>query len=714
VTAFFVASFVASALYLTAPPRAGAGYYDLSVFQQALSSSIHHGPYPFYEAGDCGRNARCSFLLVHPAFLMYGIEAAYSVAPTALTLIALQSFVVALGAVPLFGLATEVSGSSRKGLLAAGMYLAWFPLLSSYFWSFHLEPFLPVELFFVFWMWLRGQYLVGFLAAGVTFISLEIGPVFIFFIGLFFLTPFLSKSLSSFGKIVAYRLSRKRPARTFVRAWASVMRRALLTPQVGASLGLMAASVLAYIALRAFVDHSVFFGFPALPSSYQLPLYTPNPKVGYGFPTLGFLLTQKVEYWIILYALVGFIPLLVPRTIILALPWIGYTFFTESLHYTTFAGHYGVLAAAPLLIGFAYGIAKIDFGWLRSPKTTPTTTRDTPRSRFPGAHGYIRSRKFGREFSTYLTIVVIVVVLANLFLSPLDPLASNPLSSLGYTRQIPYPQLEYVNLERLASLIPPQASVLVSLPLLPLVANDPNAYPMVAGVNESNFPVASSYPPQYILLAEGQEGKLASFAYNASLMHALYSPTGLSYNVSGFVPNSTAGAVVLFQRGYTGPTQIFGPNVIGPTTYLHAGAGIVPGLGGRYATDLNSTFHSVIVNRTGASLPSLPTSLWVGGPVTLSPGSYTVDLALRVKNLGTAVNVTPATGILGVNISGFGKVILNTTSLRYQLFPTGAWTDVSITFSLPFPVLDVMISGMLLTNQFRVELGYVLLSASTS
>ncbi|MGI0156101.1 MAG: DUF2079 domain-containing protein [Thermoplasmata archaeon] len=121
VLAYFGISFYfESILYLGFQHTIG----NLPVFMQALSSTIH-GYIPMYESQDCIGKLRCSFLLVHPGFILYAMAPFYALSPTPFTLFFFQSLGIALSAVPLYVLTRSVTGSETKALIAAGMSLAW-------------------------------------------------------------------------------------------------------------------------------------------------------------------------------------------------------------------------------------------------------------------------------------------------------------------------------------------------------------------------------------------------------------------------------------------------------------------------------------------------------------------------------------------------------------------------------------------------------------
>lgn len=512
-----------------------AGNWDLGIFQQAFWSTSHG--HPFYEAGDYESYGVGSFLQIHPSLLMGALEPLYTLAPTPLTLFIVQAVVVGLAACPLYLLVEEVTADPKKALLAAGLYLLWPPILSANLSDFHLEAFVPLELFTFFLLWMRHRYLLGGAVALVAFATLEVTPFFIGFTALYFLLPPIRSSVRRAwsyvrGGTVPWR-SEVLPA---LRRWAA-------DAGVRASCLLLLMSALAYLTVeQVAADPGLVYLAPVLPAGSP-PVA--NPSVGQLYVSLGHLpidLPQKVGYWVLLYALLAFLPLRFPRTQLIVLPWLVYTFLGHET-FTVLGFQYGFLPAYPLFIGLAYGLKDLPLIGVREAIVSWWAARTWVR---PSPSGAARASPIGNLRpprpllgSAGWTLLILVVVIAAGLLSPADPLVQDRGLQGGY--EVSYlPGAGFAAVQALASQVPAGATVLASDNLFPLVANDVNAYALMwTPMIPPYLPFSPSDLPPYVLLEDRQ-----LFAVPGWLQLSLNSST--TYVVQGTVSSSPVGPVTLY------------------------------------------------------------------------------------------------------------------------------------------------------------------------
>jgi uncharacterized membrane protein len=517
------------------------GNWDLGIFQQAFWATAHG--HPFYEAGDYEMSGIPSLFQVHPALLLLGLEGVYAVDPSPLALFALQSLVVSTAALPLYGIARDVTGSERGALYAALLYLLWPPLLAANLYDFHLESFLPLELFGFFWLWLRGRYGWGALAALTPTFTLQAGPVLVAAAAVFFcLYP------------EGLRNVRSQPRRD--RGRDHIGAQGLLTalirrgrePAFRASILLLIEAFASFLLLEYLGTHPSLLGLsPLLPSGVP-----PRPEVSQGLYVslahLGIDLPQKFGYWLALYALVGFLPFGEWRTQIMTLPWLGYTFVSYSV-FTAGGNQYAFLPAFPIFLGVAYGLARF-FPHAHSGTTIPPApSRGGPHPDSPKGERrafLVPSRFLQRSRGDLLPVLIVALLLVGLALGPADPLWQG--ASLGPGYEVSYqPAPSDARVFHLASLIPSNASVLASNNLFPYVADDLHAFALLWTPEiPPDLPFNASHPPPYVFLCSSQgsslPGWLAVLLANASV-----------YGLRGQVTGTNQGTVSLFEQGYTGP-----------------------------------------------------------------------------------------------------------------------------------------------------------------
>ena len=391
----------------------------------------------------------------------------------------------------------------------------------------------------------------------------------------------------------------------------------------GVALGL--ASILAYLVLRLLEG----------PYLFLILGYTPayNPTFGFSTGSLGLNLSYltadlslKLEYWILLYALLAFIPLARPRTLLLIAPWLVFTFFTAFTDYYQFGYQYGYVVAAPLLIGFAYGLSHLQ---LASPREVRTALlRRSPRP----------------SPAVAVTGILVAALAANVLLSPVNPAIQYPYTSViglpagsNYLYQTYSPNLYgYNNLVRITSLVPSGSTVLASDDVFNLVTNNVNAYTTFwYPATPKHLPFNRTQLPDYILLSADQLPEMPSFVlpflYNQSV-----------YGVRGTLAESPVGPVLLFQKGYHGPSSNFAPLPVKPEVYnattLSVGYAQV-------VNDSSARFNRSIVSTPPQNgTPLLYPIIWFGPYALLQGGNYSVTVSVRATALPGANVIAPGFG----------------------------------------------------------------------
>lgn len=656
---------------------------DLGLYQQALWSETHdHG---FFESADYSGDGALSFQRVNQSFLLYPLAWAYGAVPSAVTLFILQAIAVAAAAVPLYLITRDEGGSQRRGLLSAGLYLAWAPLLAANLFDFHLEAFLPVELFFLFWFWNRGAYAWGVVAAIAAVATFEAGAVFAFLIGLYFFVPGRTGASQSrpTGEpdaaegLRAAGSSRSWPPR--VLAW-------LGTRRTIASLSLMVGSGVAYLLLLTYQSTLGTVAGPGSPAVLSM-LGSGPAQLGLGLSQLSAGFVGKVSYWLVVLALVGFVPLLVPRTFLISAPWIGATLLAAT-KFTSFGNQYAFLTSIPLFVGVALGLAQLRNAHSDSPHDSTRVTGSPIASLF-------RRRIRGRPRWHWLVLGVIVI---NLVLSPLDPLADNSGAGPGYNVSFSAPH-GYADLTRLLGLVPPESHLVASDDLFPYVANDVNAYALPATPYPLFFfPYNATNPPDYVLLSQLELSDVPLWLY--SMLDG-----GPAFGLRGAVGQTPAGTALLFERGYAGTPAVLAPTTASSNTYWFPD--IRAGLAGEYAVDAGVHFPYVI-----ESQPATTGNVWFGPYVGLPAGRYTAIVLVELTRSGSAGLPPASTPVLQVQALGFTRPLLANSSWQIRQVDLAAWTSLELNFTIPSPTLNVEVRGYLLSSAIHVELGALEISPS--
>lgn len=655
--AFYLGSFAASSVRLL---ELEPGAYDLGLYQQALWTGAHGGT--FYESPDFQTPGYPSFFFVHLAALMYLLAPLYAAAPSALTLFVLQSGALALAAIPLFLFARDVSGRAGTALAVAGLYLVWAPLLGGALFDFHLEAFVPVELFSLCWLWRRGRYVAALPAVVAAFATGEFAVPFVALLGLYFaFLPIGGESNSS--------------RQTWVGAVAEWIRR----PSTQVSLGLAAASA-AFLAglfwLQADVLTSPFNaaavgGSPAPPGLSFLG-FTHAYEISLG--NLGLDFAPKLAAWVVLYALVGFLPWFAPRSqLILSVPWVAFTLLAPADNYARLGFQYSFLAAVPIFVGVTEGLPRF-LGWIQAP--LPVASPPAPRTGARTSSGRIRRRAL-------LAGLAVALVVANLAAGPLDPSleGSGSLGS-GYQLVLPFTP-GYSTAASLAGMVPPGAVLLASERLFPLVANSPATFlisPTVPPMDRSHLPFGPMRPPAWVLVDQADLPAVPSWLAEEVYNHSQFALAGVGWG-------TPAGTALLFHSatdGPTGPPQWFGDSPTAPGE-VHL-ASLTLGPAGVWSSPGNAA--SSITEVPGES-----GNIWHGPYTSLPPGKYAAVLNLT----GSAWPLAPAPGPgaigLEVTIDGWGQPAWSQVGIPLAALNASTPTTISVPFNVTAPSTDVEVVG---------------------
>ena len=662
--AIFALSMIRSADYFTAA-------YDLGAYQQILWTGAHGGT--FFDAPDSELVFVPNIFWIHPAPLLVLLAPLYAAAPKPATLFLLQSLAIALAAIPLYAISKHIGVPGRWALVPSLLLIVWVPTLSGALFDFHLESFLPVGLLTAFALWQRQRYLWGLVAAVFVFSTLEVGPVYVVFLAIYFLLPSGTGPTGSSGsKAGASRQSTTSRISTFVRGYG----RFLVQREALWSAGLLAGSVGAFLLLRAWQSGALLasLGHPVPPGVPGAPVaYTgwTGGSLGLSISALGQGFSDRLEYWLVAYALVGFLPFLAPRALLLTIPsWLLSFLYYEPSTFATFGTQHGLLNVFPVFVGVALGMVRLVPALRPLEPSVPTARYGPP---------VLPSRA-----KPWVVGALVLLVATNMALSPANPWPQEPTNGNGgYSISYSIPP-GGAELQQLAGLVSPDADVLASDNLFPLVANDPSAYTLLwYPANPPFLPFNSSHLPTYVLLAQNEVGDSPDW-----LVHSLYD--GSTYRLRGVAWSTPVGTGLLFERSWTGPTATWG----------------TPPRGGSYAADafwLGPAAQLPSGGSIGAQAPSGTSAIvsqggvqgvvWYGPYESLAPGNYSASVKLKVSEWGGApVNTSRSVLELEIGAWGFGDWVdrwFSVADLKDR-----AMTVLNVSFEVTQPAVDVEVRGI--------------------
>ncbi len=294
--------------------------WDLGIFNQTFWSTIN-GRFFYYTVEPWFGE---SFFAVHFSPILIFLVPFYAVYPHPETLLVLQSFVIALGIVPLYFLAKDKL-SERLAFLLSASYLMNPLILGANLYDFHFEAFIPVTLFSTIYFLEKGNLKLYTLFLFLSLMVHEYMAVFTILLMVYEIATRI-KSREALRKIAVY---------------------AILTISLSALWFLSASAIHSY--LRKPETESMSIISPVLnEASNPIALLS---NLGYDLP-------QKLLYVIMLLAPLLFTPLL-SSYISLSLPWLLFTFLLNYGPYYTLSYQYSLLILPFVYVSAIHGIKKV-------------------------------------------------------------------------------------------------------------------------------------------------------------------------------------------------------------------------------------------------------------------------------------------------------------------------------------------------------------------
>ncbi|MGC2035966.1 MAG: DUF2079 domain-containing protein, partial [Thermoplasmata archaeon] len=474
-------------------------------------------------------------------------------------------------------------------------------------------------------------------------------------------------------------------------AWTSRLRdlrRALGSRRVTASLALMAASVAAYVVLVYLRVDVLTASLGTTPLAIASPGYviggTPA-SLGLALSNVGIGFEAKLTYWVLIIALLGFVPLLAPRALVMSLPWFGFTLLSSNLSFVQLGFQYGFIAGGSLLVAFAYGLPRaVELIEARARTIDHSSVIGPPRE-VPRP----RSKWTGQPWGIVVAGFVILAGV-NLALSPANPLMQDQGPGSGY--QISYaPGSTSDDVGRMAGLIPSGATVVASDNLFPIVANDENAYSFYWGPNRFlALPFNATHLPTYVLISADQTPAVPVW-----LALELY--RSVDFGVRAVDWSTPVGPVLLFENAYRGGTNVYGtppvvPLVIAGSTLVDLASGYVFAVAGAPSSDV------------AASAPGSLGTFFEGPGASLPPGTYSVTLLLSASATPGASAPTPGEPTLSIGAAAYAQPSTFTRTFDFDNLSGPGWTAVTFDLSFPEPAIQFAVQGIVLGTNVQVVL----------
>lgn len=612
--------------------------WDLGIFDQISYSTVFGGKF-MYTTTELYLNPTGCYFAIHFSPILFVLLPFYAILPSAGTLLILQSFILALGALPLYFLASRVLDSKKNGFLLSLAYLLFPAVQASNWFDFHQQAFIPVLVFSTCYFLMKKSWKLYFVSVLLALMIEEHVAPIIFLIALYFLLT----QVDLRSALKSIRSLQFHPD--------TISKVLILT--IVLSVGFY---FLARYTRSQFPINSDFWDvyraadtFKALGFQGDI-LYLPFYVLMNPIATAQAFMTDyayKLFFLISLFAPLLFLSFKSKLTIVTLLILAPFLL-------TNYPPYYMLGAQYPLHV-----VPLIFLGAVEGLGNRRILVQDKPKEKINQA-----SRPRGNHIGATSKTILVVSLIFIIVLSPLSPVASiiNHNVPLLWYATSNYDQESAEAMHGMIALIPHNASVLTQNILFPHISNRVNAYVVPVIDSSSVHGFFENYIRQeinesdYILLDLRAYDIWKDFVLNE-----------VSNNKS-FKTYAVTHSFVLFRRNYDGPL-VFIPNIdyasYAVQTDLTLSSGTI-------VTDETAPNKIAALSQQGVHYGTL-----VYGPyVCLPPGTYNVNFEIKVPN-STAEKV--ATLDIAANL---GQSIFVSEDLYGNNVPNHGWTNVTLVFSL--------------------------------
>jgi uncharacterized membrane protein len=652
---------------------------------QSLWTSTHG--YLLYESGDYESYGVLSFLQVHSSYIAILFSYPYGIYSSPITLFAMQSIFISLSIIPLYYISKKVGLPPSLTIFVVLIFILNFSIISGVFYDFHWESLVPFEFFSLFILILEKRYYLASLVFVTGCLTLEIFPfILVGVIFYFFLAKYIRNSNTT-------------------SLWSDIPNNVLFFFLVIAIISYMLIRVAQYDMIPTIVNQ---------PSSLAGISKSTESLFSFNFNPSNIWLS--LLYWFMIIVALGMLPLLSPKLLLIAVPWIFYTFFL-SVDFTTGFGNQDSLLTAPyallagigglenlvknrngnytMVIGITAGIVAI---FLLIPVYGKSISISLLSESFPDFYysiiafstvpiAFIYSqKKYHRKTKTifkYVALFSCSLIAMNLILSPLNTenfqATPYPGYSFSYSEN---PEFQYAY--QIAKLVTKNATVIASDNLFPLVANSRNAYslswlPFKDGIIK-HLPFNNSSLPDYIFVDQSSF-YLPEFLNIASTNISLYGVYAYTYS------NSYPGTIVLYKLNYISMPIYMG--VPFPNLQIFNYSNLNVGYGGFLVRCTSSTSQSAIM---GKSSNATNETVWYGPYTAISPGNYTLTVSYKIEANKT---IKPAEIAFGIKGWVYHGITIFSKNVTFYPSLNGTWQVLTINFSVKTLILGLQFSGKL-------------------
>lgn len=558
----------------------GTYAWDLGIFNQALWTTLHNGKF-FYSTCELLINPSGSFFGIHFSPILFLLLPVYAIYSSPQILLVIQSFILALAALPLYKLVRHVVKYRLVGIVFVLLYLFYPPLQGINWFDFHVQCFLPLFFFSAFYYFEKQEWKPYFLFIVLSLMCEEHVCMVVAFIGFFAFWHYKEHIMSvmktkNFGDTI-FLVSIATVALAVLWYLMTIWVRDTFFP-INPNF---------IYEFKAAENWSVLGAQDPIKIPLYIALYPARAAAALSYDFLA-----KISYLLILFGPLALRPFFSIKHVLPAFPWLLFALFSNYQPYYGISNQYPAYVIAFIFIAAIFALVdKNGIGDLK-----------------------VLERRLAAMFLCSLVAFVMV--------SPLSPLVTivYPESGLGSMTE----HKEFIH-EILAH-VPPDASIITQSNIFPHVSSRINAYviPTIHPIWRRKASEFKSFTNETLKNVEFILVDIKSDPYACKLVFPL-----LQEN-DEFRVFASADGIILFQKDYDGNATILAPYNV---TYDYRDLTVYSG---EIVDDPNSTSGMVLYFNGSSGYSPM---FWYGPRAVLPPGKYNVTLKLRINGTGEIFTV---------------------------------------------------------------------------
>ena len=326
--------------------------WDLGIFTQSLWTTLNANGF-FYHTSELFINPSGSFFGVHFSPILFLVLPLYWIIQTPETLLVLQSFVLALAALPIYKLAKEYAGGRIVGLTFAVAYLMFPAIHFVNLYDFHVQAFLPLFFAYTIYYITKENWPRYFLFVFLSLMCEEHAAQIMFFIGVYTAWKYRTRIISA---IKSKDLLEKKlliplitMALSIVWYWFTIWQRDTFFPTNPA-------------ALEEFLGAGNFIILGAK-SPLEVPLLIVL-RPWLAIQALAYDGHIKLLYVVLVFGPLAFFSFKAPSALIPTIPWLVFSFISQAVCHHTLGYHYEAYLVSFI---FAAAIFAVRKNYLKKP-----------------------------------------------------------------------------------------------------------------------------------------------------------------------------------------------------------------------------------------------------------------------------------------------------------------------------------------------------------